>query len=175
MNNIKITFPDGNVKEFPSGTTGMQIAESISPRFAAVSLGIFVNEKPYDLATPITEDAAVRIVKWESDEGHSIFWHSSAHLMAEAVEAIYPGTRFGIGPPIENGWYYDMELPEGVKLIPDDLAAIETKMAELAERDVPYKRIPKEYDEAVKIFQSKRRLVETGIARWIERSADHFL
>jgi threonyl-tRNA synthetase len=155
MNNIKITFPDGNEKEFPSGTTGMQIAESISPRLAAVSLGIFVNEKPYDLATPITEDAAVRIVKWESDEGHSIFWHSSAHLMAEAVEAIYPGTRFGIGPPIENGWYYDMELPEGVKLQPDELPAIEAKMAELAERDVPYKRIPKEYDEAVAYFKAK--------------------
>jgi len=155
MSNIKITFPDGNVKEFPSGTTGMQIAESISPRLAAVSLGIFVNEKPYDLATPITEDAAVRIVKWESDEGHSIFWHSSAHLMAEAVEAIYPGTRFGIGPPIENGWYYDMELPEGVKLQPDELPAIEAKMAELSERDVPYKRIPKDYDEAVAYFKAK--------------------
>jgi threonyl-tRNA synthetase len=155
MNNIKITFPDGNVKEFPSGTSGMQIAESISPRLAAVSLGIFVNEKPYDLATPITEDASVRIVKWESDEGHSIFWHSSAHLMAEAVEALYPGTRFGIGPPIENGWYYDMELPEGVKLQPDELPAIEAKMAELSERDVPYKRIPKEYDEAVAYFKAK--------------------
>ncbi len=155
MNNINITFPDGNVKEFASGTSGMQIAESISPRLAAVSLGIFVNEKPYDLATPITEDAAIRIVKWESDEGRSIFWHSSAHLMAEAVEAIYPGTRFGIGPPIENGWYYDMELPEGVKLVPDDLAAIETKMAEFAERDVPYNRIPKEYDEAVAYFKAK--------------------
>ncbi|MFI5263998.1 MAG: threonine--tRNA ligase [Candidatus Kapaibacterium sp.] len=155
MNNIKIIFPDGNQKEFPSGATGMQIAESISPRLAAVSLGIFVNEKPYDLATPITEDSAVRIVKWESDEGHSIFWHSSAHLMAEAVEALYPGTRFGIGPPIENGWYYDMELPEGVKLVPDDLAAIEAKMAQLSERDVPYKRIPKEYDEAVAYFKAK--------------------
>ncbi|MDP4221544.1 MAG: threonine--tRNA ligase [Bacteroidota bacterium] len=155
MSNIKITFPDGNIKEFPSGITGMQIAESISPRLAAVSLGIFVNEKPYDLSTPITEDAAVRIVKWESEEGRSIFWHSSAHLMAEAIEALYPGTRFGIGPPIENGWYYDMELPEGVKLQPDELPAIEAKMAELSERDVPYKRIPKEYDEAVAYFKEK--------------------
>src|SRR5258708_19413068 len=130
MSTIKITFPDGNVKEFPSGTTGMQIAESISPRLAAVSLGIFVNEKAYDLTTPITEDAAVRIVKWESDEGHSIFWHSSAHLMAEAVEAIYPGTRFGIGPPIENGWYYDMEFPEVLKLFPSDLLALYSKISQ---------------------------------------------
>jgi threonyl-tRNA synthetase len=155
MSNIKITFPDGAVKEFPSGTTGMQIAESISPRLAQVSLGIFVNEVPYDLATPITEDASVRIAKWESEEGKSIFWHSSAHLMAEAIEAIYPGTRFGIGPPIEQGWYYDMQLPEGVKLQPDDLATIESKMYELAERDVPYKRIPIEWQKAVDYFKEK--------------------
>jgi threonyl-tRNA synthetase len=138
MSKIKITFPDGNVREFDAGVSGMQVAESISPRLAQVSLGIFVNGTPYDLATPITEDAAIRIVKWEDDDGKSIFWHSSAHLMAEAVEAIYPGTRFGIGPPIEQGWYYDMELPEGVKLQPDDLVKIEEKMFELSKRDVPY-------------------------------------
>ncbi|HET9135319.1 MAG TPA: threonine--tRNA ligase, partial [Candidatus Kapabacteria bacterium] len=155
MSNIKITFPDGAVKEFPSGTSGMQIAESISPRLAQVSLGIIVNGKNYDLATPITEDAAVNIVKWESDEGKSIFWHSSAHLMAEAIEAIYPGTKFGIGPPIENGWYYDMQLPEGVKLQPDDLAKIEEKMYELSTRDVPYKRIPIEWSKAVEYFKEK--------------------
>lgn len=153
--NIKITFPDGNVKEFHSGVTGMQIAESISLRLAQVSLGIYINETPYDLATPITSDANVRIVKWESDEGKSIFWHSSAHLMAEAVEAIYPGTKFGIGPPIELGWYYDMQLPEGVKLQPDDLKVIDEKMIELSQRDVPYTRIPKDYDEAVAYFKEK--------------------
>ncbi|HYM19573.1 MAG TPA: threonine--tRNA ligase [Candidatus Kapabacteria bacterium] len=153
--NIKITFPDGAVKEFPSGVTGMQIAESISPRLAQASLGIFANGKPRDLATPLTEDAAVNIVKWESDDGKSIFWHSSAHLMAEAVEAIYPGTKFGIGPPIENGWYYDMQLPEGVKLVPDDLVKIEEKMYELSNRDVPYKRIPIEWDKAVAYFKEK--------------------
>ncbi|MBS1902492.1 MAG: threonine--tRNA ligase [Bacteroidetes bacterium] len=153
--NIKITFPDGAVKEFAAGTTGMQIAESISPRLAQVALGIIANGKPLDLATPITEDAAVNIVKWESDEGKSIFWHSSAHLMAEAVEALYPGTRFGIGPPIENGWYYDMQLPEGVKLQPDDLVKIEEKMYELSSRDVPYKRIPIEWDKAVAYFKEK--------------------
>jgi threonyl-tRNA synthetase len=155
MSNIKITFPDGAVKEFPSGISGMQIAESISPRLAQVSLGIIVNGKNYDLATPITEDSAVTIVKWESDEGKSIFWHSSAHLMAEAIEAIYPGTKFGIGPPIENGWYYDMQLPEGVKLQPDDLLKIEEKMYELSARDVPYKRIPIEWQKAVDYFKEK--------------------
>jgi len=153
--NIKITFPDGNVREFPRGTSGWQIAESISPRLAQVSLGIIANGQPYDLATPLEQDAAVRILKWEDDDGKSIFWHSSAHLMAEAVEALYPGTRFGIGPPIETGWYYDMELPEGVKLKPEDLPNIEAKMYELAERDVPYKRIPIEWDKAVSYFKEK--------------------
>jgi threonyl-tRNA synthetase len=153
--NIKITFPDGNVREYPRGTSGYQIAESISPRLAQVSLGIFVNGQPYDLATPLDADAAVRIVKWEDDDGKSIFWHSSAHLMAEAIEALYPGTRFGIGPPIETGWYYDMELPEGVKLKPEDLPTIEAKMYELAERDVPYRRIPMEWATAVSYFKEK--------------------
>ncbi len=152
---IHITFPDGNVKEYPSGTTGMEIAHSISPRLAEAALGIYVNDMPYDLATPIRNDAHVRIVQWRDDEGKSIFWHSSAHLMAEAIEALYPGTRFGIGPPVANGWYYDMELPQGMKLSPDDLQKIEAKMYELSKRDVPYHRIPKEYDEAVQYFKAK--------------------
>jgi threonyl-tRNA synthetase len=158
---IHITFPDGSVREFPQGTTGMEIARSISPRLADAALGIFVRisgtqeDVPYDLATPILADAAVRIVQWRDEEGKSIFWHSSAHLMAEAVEAIFPGTRFGIGPPIASGWYYDMELPEGTKLTPDDLVKIEAKMYELSARDVPYKRIPKEYNEAIEYFKAK--------------------
>ena len=153
--NITITFPDGTEKTFERGTTGMQIAESISPRLAQAALGIYVNDVPFDLATPIERDATVRIVQWRDDEGKSIFWHSSAHLMAEAIEALYPGTRFGIGPPIENGWYYDMELPDSVKLTPEDLARIEAKMYELSQRDVPYRRIPKDYDEAVQYFRDK--------------------
>lgn len=152
---IHITFPDGSVREFPQGVTGMEIAHSISPRLAEAALGIFVDNVPYDLATPILGDASVRIVQWRDEDGKSIFWHSSAHLMAEAVEALYPGTRFGIGPPIANGWYYDMELPEGQKLTPDDLQKIEAKMYELSARDVPYKRIPKEYDEAIEYFKAK--------------------
>jgi threonyl-tRNA synthetase len=152
---IRITFPDGSVREFPLGTTGMEIAESISPRLAQAALGLYVNDTPYDLATPIEGDATVRIVQWRDEDGKSIFWHSSAHLMAEAIEALYPGTRFGIGPPIASGWYYDMELPAGVKLSTDDLHAIETKMYELSARDVPYRRIPKDYDEAIQYFKDK--------------------
>src|ERR1043165_9133573 len=94
---ITITLPDGSTRTYPNGTTGMQIAHSISPRLADAALGIFVNDQPYDLATPIERDASVRIVQWRDDEGKGIFWPSSAHLMAEAIEAIYPGPRFGIG------------------------------------------------------------------------------
>src|SRR5438874_1591019 len=99
---ITITLPDGSTRPYPRGTTGMEIANSISLRLADAALGIYVNDVPYDLATPIEFDASVRIVQWRDDEGKGIFWHSSAHLMAEAIEAIYPGTKFGIGPPIEN-------------------------------------------------------------------------
>ncbi len=152
---ITITLPDGSQRTYTRGTTGMDIAMSISPRLADASLGIFVNNAPYDLATPIMDDASVRIVQWRDDEGKGIYWHSSAHLMAEAVEALYPGARFGIGPSIETGWYYDMELPEGVKLTPDDLVRIEVKMQELSQRDVPFVRIPKDYDEAVQYFTEK--------------------
>lgn len=152
---ITITLPDGSQRTYPRGTTGLEIAHSISPRLADAALGIYVNGIPYDLPTPINHDASVRIVQWRDDEGKSIYWHSSAHLMAEAIEAIYPGTRFGIGPPIENGWYYDMELPAGVKLTPEDLTVIESKMYELSKRDVPYQRISKEYNEAVEYFKAK--------------------
>ena len=152
---LHITFPDGTVREYTRGTTGMQIANSISPRLAEAAFGIFLDDVPYDLATPIERDGHIRIVQWRDDEGKSIFWHSSAHLMAEAIEALYPGTRFGIGPPVEVGWYYDMELPDGVKLAPDDLLRIEAKMAELSQRDVPFIRIAKEYDDAVAYFKEK--------------------
>jgi threonyl-tRNA synthetase len=155
-NVVNITLPDGTVKVFPNGVTGMEIAESISPRLAQAALGLYVNGTPSDLATPIDHDASVRIVQWRDEEGKSIFWHSSAHLMAEAVEGLYPGTKFGIGPPIEHGWYYDMELPEGVKLTPDDLEKIDARMAQLAERDVPYRRIPKEWGDAVQYFKDKK-------------------
>ncbi len=152
---VSITLPDGSQRQFERGVTGMQIAESISPRLAQASLGIFVNDQAHDLATPINKDSSVRIVQWRDEEGKSIFWHSSAHLMAEAVEALYPGTRFGIGPPIENGWYYDMELPDGVKLTPPDLDKISAKMTELSQRDVPFFRIEKGHEEAVEYFKDK--------------------
>lgn len=153
---MDITLPNGDVRTYPAGTTGMDIAKSISDGLARVAVGIFANGRPYDLATPLTEDAAVRIVTFEDDDGKAIFWHSTAHLMAEALESLYPGVKFGIGPSIEQGFYYDVDLPDGVKLSVDDLPAIEARMAELAKRDVPYERIDVSWDDAVAYFTEKQ-------------------
>lgn len=133
----------------------MDVAKSISDGLARVAVGIIVNEKPYDLSRPIEQDAKIRIVTFDNDEGKEIFWHSTAHLMAEALEALYPGVKFGIGPPIEAGFYYDVDLPGDTKLSVDDLPKIESKMTELSKRDVPYQRIEKSWDDAVAYFTEK--------------------
>ena len=150
-----ITFPNGDQREFPDGSTGMQIAESISPGLALNALGIFVNGQPYDLSRPVGGDATVRIVTFNDTEGREIFWHSTAHLMAEALEALYPGVKFGIGPPIENGFYYDVDLPENVKLSVDDLPAIEEKMRELVKKDSKYERREISWEDAIAYFTEK--------------------
>ena len=137
--NVKISLPDGSVREYPRGVKGSEIASSISEGLARVSLAIEVNGEVRDLARPITEDASIKILTWNDKSGKSAFWHSSAHLMAEALETLYPGVKFGIGPPIDNGFYYDVDLgdrPFG----DDDLAAVENKMKELAKRDSVYSR-----------------------------------
>ncbi|MDB5034615.1 MAG: threonyl-tRNA synthetase [Chlorobi bacterium] len=152
---IRITLPNGDAREYESGVTGMEIAGSISQGLAREALGIFVNDQPYDLSRPITEDAHIRLVTFNDDEGKAIFWHSSAHLMAEAIEAIYPGTKFGIGPPVENGFYYDMDIAGGHALTPEDLAAVEKKMAELAKQDNAFERVPITWDDAVAYFREK--------------------
>ncbi len=148
-----IKFPDGNQREYPNGTTGMEIAQSISQRLAKEALGIFVNDVKYDLSRPIHNDAVVRIVTFDDEEGKEIFWHSSAHLMAEAVEQLYPGTKFGVGPAIENGFYYDMDLPEGVKLTNEDIPKIEQKMYELAQQEQVFERVEIEWKDAVEYFK----------------------
>jgi len=152
---IKITLPNGDVREVASGTTGMELAKSISEGLARVALGIIVNDIPYDLSRPITADASVRIVTFDDETGREIFWHSTAHLMAEALEALYPGTKFGIGPPIEQGFYYDVDLPGEKKLSVEDLPAIEAKMMELVKRDAPYERIEMNWADAVAYFTEK--------------------
>ncbi|HEY4612396.1 MAG TPA: threonine--tRNA ligase [Bacteroidota bacterium] len=154
MASIHITLPDGSRKEFESGITGLQIAESISKGLAREALAVEVNGEVWDLSRAITADVNVKILKWDSDGGKYAYWHSSAHLMAEAIEALYPGTKFGIGPPIETGFYYDLDLSDHALTL-EDLAKIEAKMTELTARDVPYVREEKKWEDAVAYFKKK--------------------
>ena len=151
---INITFPDGSVKPFEQGVTAYDIAMSISPRLAAEVLAAKVNETVYDLTRPIKEDAAIQLLKWDDEEGRRVCWHSSSHLMAEALEALYPGVKFGIGPAIENGFYYDVDL-NGAQISDTDLAAIEKKMLELAREKQDFKRIEVSKADALKYFEQK--------------------
>ncbi len=146
---MNITFPNGDIKEFPEGTTGFEIAKSISPGLAKEALGIFVNEEKYDLSRPIQQDCKIEILTFNDDKGKEIFWHSSAHLMAEAIQKLYPGVKFGVGPAIENGFYYDVDLPDGEKITLDELPKIEQKMIELAKRNAEYQRIEITWDKAI--------------------------
>ena len=131
---IKITFPDGSVREYESGVTGYEIAESISQRLAQDVLACSVNDQITELNRPITTDATIKLHKWEDEEAKHAYWHTSAHLMAEALQELYPGTQFGIGPAIEKGFYYDIMPPEGVTIKESDFPAIEAKMKELVLR-----------------------------------------
>ena len=152
---MNITFPDGTVKQFSEYSTGKDIAMSISEGLARNALGIFVNDIPYDLSRPISQDATIRIVTWNDDEGKQIFWHSTAHLMAEALEALYPGVKFGIGPSIEAGFYYDIDLPNGMKISVEDLPKIEQKMKELVKADSPFIRKEISWEDAMAYFTEK--------------------
>lgn len=151
---IKITFPDKSVKEYPEGSSSLDIAKSISPRLAQDVLAATVNGQVWDLTRPITTDATVTLHKWEDAEGKHAFWHSSAHLMAEALEALYPGVKLGIGPSIENGFYYDIDL-NGQPLVEADLVKIEEKMLELARTKSPYVRRDVTKEEALKTYTEK--------------------
>ena len=131
---ITITLPDGSKKEYERGVTALQVAEDISPRLAREVLAATVNDKIVDLTRPIETDALLRLHKWEDDEAKHAFWHTSAHLMAEALQELYPGIKFGIGPAIENGFYYDVDPGEGIQIKESDLPAIEAKMRELVSR-----------------------------------------
>lgn len=151
---IKITFPDSSVREYASGITGQQLAESISPRLAQEVLSISVNDQVWDLTRPITSDAAIRLHKWDDPEGKHAFWHSSAHLMAEALQELYPGIKFGIGPAIENGFYYDVD-PGTAVIKESDLPVIEAKMIELAARKEAIVRSDISKTDALKKFENK--------------------
>ena len=160
---INITFPDGSVRAYESGVTGYEIAQSISPRLAAEVLAVSVKAKgdtsvgrgvTYDLLRPITFNASINLLKWEDDEAKRVFWHSSSHLMAEALEALYPGVKFGIGPAIENGFYYDVDLG-GHQITDADLPNIEKKMLELARSKESFTRIDVPKAEAMAYFKEK--------------------
>jgi len=152
--NIKITLPDGSVRDYPHGAKGSEIASSISEGLARVSLAIVVNGEVWDLSRPITQDSVIKILTWNDKEGKTTFWHSSAHLLAEALEALYPGVKFGIGPAIENGFYYDIDL--GGKAFGDeDLTAVESKIKELAKKDSVYIRKDVTKSEALEYFNAK--------------------
>ncbi|MDR1706694.1 MAG: threonine--tRNA ligase [Prevotella sp.] len=151
---IKITFPDGSIREFEKGTTSMQIAESISSRLAQDVLAAKVNGQVWDLTRPIEEDATIELLKWEDEDGKHAYWHSSAHLMAEAVQILYPHAKFGIGPAIENGFYYDIDF--GDTPVKDaDFAKIEAKMMELIANKEEIKRQNITKSDAIKMFEGR--------------------
>jgi threonyl-tRNA synthetase len=151
---INITFPDGAVRQYEKGTTALDIARSISEGLARKVIAALVNGQVWDATRPINEDAILKLLTWNDAEGKNTFWHSSAHLMAEAVESMFPGVKFWVGPPVENGFYYDMDLGDK-KISEEDLLALEKKMNELARQGNAYlrKEIPKA--EAVKYFSEK--------------------
>ncbi len=151
---IKISFPDGAVRHFEAGISGYDIAKSISEGLARNVLVAKVNGEVWDLTRSIGQDASVQFLKWDDADGKSTFWHSSAHLMAEAVEALFPGVKFWVGPPVERGFYYDMDLGDR-KITEEDLAELEKKMKELAAARSAFirKEVPKE--EAVRYFEQK--------------------
>ena len=152
MTMIKITFPDGSVREFEVGVTGLQIAESISARLAQDVLACSVNDEIVELNRPIMEDSTIRLHKWEDEQAKHAFWHTSAHLLAEALQELYPNIQFGIGPAIENGFYYDVDPGEGVTIKEGDLEAIEKKMAELVAKNENVVRNEISKDEVLKMF-----------------------
>ena len=152
---IKITFPDGSVKEYNEGITSLLIAEQISPKLAKEVYAATVNGEILDLTRPITTDATLKLHKWEDEEAKHAFWHSSAHLLAEALEALYPGIKFGIGPAIENGFYYDVDPGEGKVITETDLPAIENKMKEFASQNQVYNRRDVSKKDAIDLFTKK--------------------
>ncbi|MBD2716818.1 threonine--tRNA ligase [Microvirga sp. STR05] len=153
---LNITLPDGSVRQFVDGATGYDVAAGISEGLARNALGVRVNGEVRDLHRPIDQDAQVAILTWNDPEGKASFWHSSAHLMAEALEALYPGVKLGIGPSIENGFYYDIDLGEGRSISTDDLPEVEKKMLELAKKKSQFERKEVSKADAIAYFTEKQ-------------------
>lgn len=154
MSNINITLPDGSVREYPKGSSSMDIALSISEGLARNVLAAKVNGQVWDATRPIDTDATLQLLTWNDTDGKATFWHSSAHLLAEAIEALYPGTKFGIGPAIETGFYYDIDLG-GKPFSQEDFKKVEDKMLELARQKSEYKRTSVSKADAIQYFTEK--------------------
>jgi len=152
---IKITFPDGSAREYDKGVSSLEVAEQISPRLAKEVYAATVNGEIWDLTRPINSDAKLKLHKWEDAAAKHAFWHSSAHLMAEALESLYPGMKFGIGPAIENGFYYDVDPGDGIAITETDLQTIENKMKELAAKNLTYSRRDISKKDALDFFSKK--------------------
>ncbi len=148
---INITFPDNSVKQFEQGVTPLEIAQSLSPQLARDVLAASVNDQEWDLTRPIESDATLRLFKWDDPEGKHAFWHSSAHLLAEALQELFPGVKFGIGPAVETGFYYDID-PNGNSITAADFPAIEAKMLELAKHNESIVRADISKADALKMF-----------------------
>ena len=151
---INIKFPDGSVRPFNKGITAFEIANGISPRLASEVLAATINSKVVEINRPINEDASIKLHKWEDQEAKNTFWHSSSHLMAEALEQLYPGIKFGIGPAIETGFYYDVDLGEKT-ITESDLKKIEDKMLELAREKQHFVRKDVSKEEAMSTYTTK--------------------
>lgn len=151
---IKLTFPDGAVREYPKGITGLEIAKGISNSLARVVIGATVNDQPIELSRKIETDGMFTLVKWDDKTGKQMFWHSSAHLLAEALQELYEGVKFGIGPAIDSGFYYDVDFG-GVKVSEDDLPKIESKMKELAKKKSEFKWSLVSKADAIAFFKEK--------------------
>ena len=164
---VKITFPDGSVREFENGVTGYQIAESISSRLAQDVLAISVNGETRDLNRAINEDAAIKLFKFEDEEGKHTFWHTSAHLMAQAIQMLYPNAKFGIGPAIENGFYYDIDFGD-ITLKESDFAAIEKKMMEIVATKQTLTRVDISKADALKMFEQRGEVYKTELISELE-------
>ena len=151
---VKITFPDGSVREYENGVTGLQIAESISPALARDVVSCGINGETTELNRPINSDAAIELYKFDDDQGKHTFWHTSAHLLAEALQELYPGIQFGFGPAIETGFFYDVMPPKGTAISENDFPKIEAKMKELAKKNEPVVRKEVAKADALKEFEA---------------------
>jgi threonyl-tRNA synthetase len=165
---IKLKFPDGSVKEYKEGVTSLEVAEQISPQLANEVYAATINGEIWDLTRPVKKDSTILLHKWENDAAKHAFWHSSAHLMAEAIEAIWPGTKFGIGPAIENGFYYDIDPEDDIVIADSDLLSIENKMKELAAKNLTFTRREVSKKEAMDLFTKKGDEYKTELISELE-------